>query len=102
MEAQQSTLATKLELNTEQAIVMLSAPTTSNLFGEKPTARNGKMTRDTTAHAVQSLIFGKPISGLMHIQLILVQCQAIIDVKDLNVETALQDKMEFVIKTAVT
>ena len=96
-----NTQLTKLELNTEQDIVMLNALMISNSSMERPTQRIGMMIKAIMDLVVQSLMFGRLINTLMLTQPILAKFQATTDVKEVNVVMAVKDKMESVTKTDV-
>ena len=89
------------ELNMELDTVMLNALMIWSLFGDRLTARIGKMIKENMELVALSLMYGKLISGLMPIQLIHARFQAIIDVQVKNVEMDLKDKKEYVIKMVV-
>lgn len=85
----------------ELDIVMLNVLMIWNSFGDRLIVKTGKMIRVIMVLVVLNLMFGKLTNMLMLILLILVKLQDIIDVKEVNVEMVLKDKMEYVIKMDV-
>lgn len=102
MEDHQNTQLTKLVLNMELDIVMLSVLMILNLFKEKPIVRTGKMTKVNMEAAVLKWIFGKPTNKQTPSLPILALNQEIINVQEKTVEMMLIDKMAFVIKMVST